>query len=743
MRFHAVLADRYRIERELGHGGMATVYLAHDLKHDRHVALKVLHSELAASLGAERFHREIRLAARLQHPHILTVFDSGEAAGYPWFTMPYVEGESLRDRLNREHQLSLEDAIRIGREVALALEYAHQHGVIHRDIKPENLLLTKDGSTLVADFGIARALGGVDSELTGTGMAIGTPAYMSPEQASGARDVDARTDIYSLGCVLYEMLVGEPPYTGATAQAVIAKLFTEPVPRVRRVRDTVPVPIDQALRKSLAKAPADRFASAAEFAKGITHPAPIQVMAQSVAVLPFLNLSGDPENEYFADGITEDVIAQLSKIRALKVISRTSVMPFKRREHSVQEIGTRLDVAALLDGSVRRARDRVRIVARLVDAETGQHLWVETYDRELTDIFAIQSDVALRIAAALEAELSPDERARLKDHAAAGRSPNPEAYEAYLRGRFHWYQHTPENLDTALRYFQLALQKDPNYALAHGAIADTWGGRTFLGLVAPHEAYPTVRAGVLRAINLDDTIAETHDLVGRLKMWFEWDLESAERAFQRAIQLNSNYADVRVFYAWLLNTTERWEEAKTQVARALELDPLNAFFQWSLGFGLFLQRRYDDAINQFRRTLRMDPSVLLAHAGLWISFHQKNMDEEALREARRYFEALEDLEVTNALTRGSSVGGYPQSMRIAADTLAERFSRTYVPPTRVARLYAYANEGDLAIQWLERGYAERDFEMVYLGIHPSWEHLHSDRRFQDLWRRVKSPIPLT
>jgi eukaryotic-like serine/threonine-protein kinase len=717
---------------------MATVFLGHDLKHDRPIALKVLHPELAAMLGSERFLREIRIAARLTHPYILSLHDSGQVEGLLYYIMPYVAGESLRERLLREKQLSLEDALTTSREVADALSCAHRQGIVHRDLKPENILLS-GGHAVVADFGVARAIGVASGEqLTETGLAVGTPAYMSPEQAAGEA-VDARADIYALGCVLYEMLAGEPPYTGATAQVVIAKRFTEPVPRVRRLRETVPVAVEQALMKALAKAPADRFASAAQFVEAMTHAAGVPLPAQSVAVLPFLNLSGNPENDYFADGITEDVIAQLSKIRALKVISRTSVMPFKKREQSASDISTQLGVATLLEGSVRRARDRVRIVAQLIDAATNRHLWAETYDRELIDIFAIQSDVALRIAVALQAELSPDERASLKDHAAAGPSQNPEAYEAYLKGRFHWYQHTPENLEIALRYFELALQKDPDYALAHGAIADTWGGRTFLGLVAPREAYPAVRAGVLRAIELDDTIAETHDLMGRLQMWFEWDLETAERAFQRAIQLNANYADVRVFYAWLLNTVERWEEAKTQMARALELDPLNAFFQWSLGFGLFLQRRYDDAIDQFRRTLRMDPSVLLAHSGLWISLHQKNMHEEALREARKYFEALEDREVTDAMTSGFAEGGYARSMHLAADTLAERFSQTYVPPTRVARLYAYANESNLAVQWLEKAYAERDFEMVYLGIHPSWDNLRSDPRFQDLLGRVEFP----
>jgi eukaryotic-like serine/threonine-protein kinase len=718
---------------------MATVYLAHDLRHDRFVALKVINPELAASVGRERFLREIRLAARLRHPHILSVHDSGEAAGQLWYSMPWVEGESLRQRLLRERQLPLEDALQIAKDVASALTCAHEHGVIHRDIKPENILLD-GGEAVVTDFGIGKALSTADGEqpLTETGLALGTPAYMSPEQAAGEA-VDGRADIYALGCVLYEMLAGEPPYTGATAQVIIAKRFTEPVPRVRHLRETVPVPVEQSLLKALAKAPADRFSSAAQFAEALTSKAGATVSDQSVAVLPFLNLSGDPDNEYFADGITEDVIAQLSKIRALKVISRTSVMGFKNRERNLRQIGAELGVATLLEGSVRRARDRVRIVAQLIDTATDRHLWAETYDRDLHDVFAIQSDVALRIASALEAELSPDERARLKDHAAFGRARDPEAYEAYLKGRFRWTQHTPESLETALAYFELALKKDPNYALAHGAIADCWGARTFLGLVAPREVYAIVKEGVRKALELDDAIAELHDLLGRLRMWFEWDWPGAEEAYRRSVQLNANYADVRMFYSWYLSAMQRWDEAEYQLGVALQLDPLNPLFHWYRGMMLLLRGRLEEAMAQFQRTLQIDPTYLMAHSGLWVGCHRMGMPEAALAAARKYFEGLMDPEVVDALTDGSAKAGYGEAMRRGADVLADRFSRSYVPPTRVARLYSFAGEKDLALQWLERGYEERDFEIVYLRDQPAWENLRPDPRFTALVQRMGFP----
>lgn len=522
--------------------------------------------------------------------------------------------------------------------------------------------------------------------------------------------------------------------------AILARHALDPVPPLRTLRPAIAEWLERGITKALAKVPAGRFATAAQFAEALSHPTVPAPPVRSIAVLPFLNLGGNLDNEHFVDGITEDVIAQLSRIRALKVISRTSVMSFKKHDLSLREIAKQLDVATVLEGSVRRAGDRVRIVAQLIDAASDQHLWAETYDRELKDVFAIQSDVALRIATALEAELSPDEQARLRDHATAKRSPHPEAYESYLRGRVHWSQHTPESLQTALSYFKLALQRNPNYALAHGAIADTWGTRTFLGLVAPREAYPSFKAGVLRAMELDDTAAEIHDLMGRLRFWYEWDWEGAERAYRRAIQPNENHADVRLCYAWFLSAMQRGEEAKTQLERALKLDPLNAFFQWFVGLKLFLQRRYDEAIDQFRRTLQLDPGFLLARLGLSSALHEGQKHEEALAEAKSYFEALRDVEMLSALARGFGDGGYAGSMRSAAAQLAVRASQTYVPPTQVARLYAYADERDLALHWLEKAHTERDFPMAYVRVDPTWEKLHPDPRLQDLVGRMRFPV---
>lgn len=738
-RLGQALAPRYRLERELGRGGMAIVFLADDLKHGRPVALKVLRPELGLAVGVERFLREIQFAARLTHPNILPLHDSGEVDGLLYYVMPYVTGESLRDRLDRQGQLPVEEALTIIGEVADAITYAHSCGVIHRDLKPENILFAA-GHAVVSDFGIARALGVANrAAVTETGLAVGTPTYMSPEQAGGGGALDGRSDVYALGCVTYEMLAGQPPFTGPTSLAILARHALDPVPPLRTLRPDVAEGLERGILKALAKIPADRFATAVAFVEALSRPVIAAPPVRSIAVLPFLNLGGDPENEYFADGITEDVIAQLSRIRALKVISRTSVMSFKQREVSVQEIASQLAVATVLEGSVRRAGERVRIVAQLIDAASGQHLWAETYDRELKDVFAIQSDVALRIATALEAELSPDEHAGLRDHATAARSPDPDAYESYLRGRVHWSKHTPESLRTALSYFRLALQRDPGFALAHGAVADTWGTQVFLGLVAPRDALPNFRAGVLKAMELDDTAAYIHDLMGRLRFWYEWDWKGAELSYQKAIQLSANHADVRLFYAWFLSAMQRWEEAASHLEQALELDPLNALFQWFAGFGLFLQRRHDEAIAQFRQTLQLDPGFLLARSGLASALHESQQYEAALTESKRYCEALKDREVLDALTRGFSEGGYPGSMAAAAAQLGVRASHTHVPPTQIARFHAYAGERDLALHWLERAHAERDFPMTYVRVDPTWQTLYSDPRLQDLVKRMMFP----
>jgi serine/threonine-protein kinase len=509
-RLKSALADRYSIERELGSGGMATVYLADDLKHHRKVAVKVLRPELAAALGPDRFLREIQLTAQLNHPHILPLLDSGEAESFLYYVMPYVAGESLRQWLERETQLPIDEALRIIQQVAAALEFAHRQAVIHRDIKPENVLL-HEGEAMVADFGIALAVSAAGGKrLTETGVSVGTVEYMSPEQALGEGEPDERSDIYSLGCVLYEMLVGEPPYTGPTAMAVLAKRLSDPVPSARRLRAAIPVPVDAALVRALAKERVDRFGSAREFVEALVAEAGADAEAvKSIAVLPFANLSAEPESEYFSDGITFDIINHLAKISDLKVISRTSIMRYKTTDKPLRRIGEELGVAAIVEGEVQRVGDRVRIGAQLVDARTDEHLWAEQYDRELLDVFAIQTDVAHRVAAALKATLTAAEKERIERRP----TDDSEAYNLYLKGRY-FFDRRGEGLWKGLEYFQQALEIDPDYALAHAGVADCYALLGFYGNLPAGEAWPGAKAAALRALEIDEGLAEAHCSLG-------------------------------------------------------------------------------------------------------------------------------------------------------------------------------------------------------------------------------------
>jgi eukaryotic-like serine/threonine-protein kinase len=742
-RLRTTLAGRYAVERELGRGGMATVYLASDLKHGRQVALKVLRSELGPLLGSDRFTREIGIAATLNHPHILPLYDSGDADGLQYYVMPYIKGESLRQKLARERQLSVDEAIGIVRQAASALDHAHAHGLIHRDIKPENILL-HEGEAMVADFGIAVAPGApAGDRLTATGLMVGTPEYMSPEQAAGERTLDPRSDVYSLACVLYELLAGEPPYTGPTAQSVIAKRFTHPVPSVRRLRPAVPQAVERAVMKALATVPADRFATAAAFAAALSATATAatsttvtttaQPRAASVAVLPFLNLSADPENEFFTDGITEDVIAQLSKIRSLKVISRTSVMPFKKREQSLREIGARLDVATLLEGSVRRAGSRVRIVAQLIDAETDRHLWAETYDRDLTDIFAIQTDVALQIAAALEAELSSEERSRIRKPP----TDDVQAYQLYLLGKHCLVRWTEEGIEQGLKHLEQAIARDPNYALAYATIgfAYTENAIGVAGTLPPDEAFRQAKAAVAKALELDSGLAEAHAVLAHLKVACDYDWTGAEAEYKRAIELDPNSGVAYDSYSLMLSALERYDEAIEMHQRAHELDPLA--HRMDTATMLLRAGRYDEALGSVTRVLEVEPHFALAHATLGWAYLLTGMPDKGITSLEKARSLSPDSTLYLAqLGQAFARVGRTEEAREVLQQLDRLSSQRYVSPYHMAYVYTGLGEHDRAMDFLERAYQERAGGIF--GVRGSFlfAPLRGHPRFQALLRKM-------
>ena len=563
-RVQAAVSERYQLEREIGRGGMATVYVAQDRKHHRPVALKVLHPHLAVNLGPERFLREIQIAARLQHPHIVPLYDSGQAGDLLYYVMPFVEGESLRQRLQREKQLPLEDALQIGRAVASALDYAHRHQVVHRDIKPENVML-HEGEAVVTDFGIAKAVSAAAADtLTQTGATVGTPAYMSPEQAGGEAELDGRSDVYSLGCLLYEMLSGRTPFTGPTAQAIIAQCFTEPVPPLRASRDTVPEWVEQAVTKSLAKAAGDRFATAAQFAQALgsgtgisTPPGPAATApaVKSIAVLPFADMSPQRDQEYFCEGMAEELINALMKIGQLHIASRTSAFAFKGKNEDIGEIGRKLKVGTVLEGSVRKAGNRLRITAQLINVADGYHLWSERYDRDMEDVFAIQEEIAGNIVKALRVVLSEDEKRAIEKAPTA----NVQAYECYLRGRQFFHQWRRKGVEYARRMFERAIEIDPNYALAYAGIADCCSFiYTYWDASAAHLEQADTASR--KALELDPESAEAHTSRG-LALAFTERYEEAEQAFGTAIRLNP-----KLFEAHYFQARARYQQGKLELA---------------------------------------------------------------------------------------------------------------------------------------------------------------------------------
>jgi serine/threonine protein kinase/Tfp pilus assembly protein PilF len=576
-RLERALADKYTIERELGRGGMATVYLAHDLKHDRTVALKVLHSELSSSLGPDRFLREIKVAARLNHPHILPLHDSGEADGFLFYVMPYVEGESLRARLNRVGKLPLEDALHVARAVAGALDYAHRQRVVHRDIKPENIML-HEGEATVMDFGIAKAVSvSAGDTLTQTGMMVGTPAYVSPEQAVGEAEIDGRSDQYSLACMLYEMLSGSKAFTGATAQAVLSKRFSDAVPSLRKIDPAVPDEIDMAVSKALSKDPRERFDTSGEFAKALIWPkvaTPADQPAvkpaaapKSIAVLPFADMSAERENGYFTDGMAEEIINALTTIKALRVASRTSSFAFKATTEDIRQVGKKLDVATVLEGSVRKAGNKLRITAQLVNVADGYQLWSQRYDRDLEDVFAIQDEIAQSIVKALRVILSEDEKRAIERVPTA----NVEAYDCYLRGRQYFHQFQKQSLEFARQMFAKAIEIDPTYALAYAGLADSCSV-LYTNFDASEANLSNAETASRRALELDPGLAEAHVARG-MAVSLHGRHADAEGEFETAMKLNPQLFDAAYMYGRALTAQGKHEKALMMFERAAELRP--------------------------------------------------------------------------------------------------------------------------------------------------------------------------
>ncbi len=724
------LHTAYRVERELGSGGMATVYLAEDVKHRRQVAVKVLHPELSAAIGAERFAREIEIIARLTHPHILMLIDSGEADGYLYYVMPFVDGETLGDRLKRDGKLPVREAIRIMDQVASALSHAHAQGVIHRDVKPANILLAGD-QAIVADFGIARAVEAAGGpKLTGTGMAVGTPAYMSPEQAFDHGTVDARTDVYAMGCVLFEMIAGRPPYESSTAMALFAKHATERTPSLQQLDPAVPLYVDRAVSRALAKSAADRFESPRAFVETLLSQATVApVGRRRIAVLPPVSIGNDPDRQYLVLGLHEALISQIGR-GDLAVLARTSVLQYEGGEHRAREICRDLAVEAVVESSIFCVGEALNVQARLVDGATEESLWSGSYDGDLGGVLSLYRDTTSSVAAEIHGALGSKIDSRPERP-----SVDPVAYEKYMRGRVYQQSFNPADLDRAMQYFQAALEIQPDYAPAQAGIALTLASKVVLGIVPADEYGPKWLEAAERAVEFDRDHGEAHQALAQAHTWYDWDWPAAERAYKRAIELDPDEPQARIFYSHFLASLHRAQESDEQIARAVEIDPYNPFTQLLRGIQRGLTGRHPEAIEQLEV---VPPNPLRSFALSWQYFALGDL-AEGLTHYRNYFELLGDQQVASAL--GDDGVGPQAAMVRGAEILVERSREMFVKPNNMVHLFSWGGEIDRAAEWMQRSYDMRDHEVVYMSCMTTSEGLRTDSRFQDILRQMNLPLP--
>lgn len=773
----------YEILSPIGAGGMGEVLKAKDTRLKRTVAVKVLPTHLSSDAERRgRFEREARAASALNHPNITTVYDIGEDEGTHYIVMELVEGKTFRE-LMEDAPLSTEKMLPLATQIAEGLSTAHAAGIVHRDLKPENLMVREDGLVKILDFGLAKLMpesSDVDSETatvtraTQQGVVMGTVQYMSPEQASN-RPLDFRSDQFSLGSILYEMATGNLAFKKDTLPQTLAAIIDEDPEPLRKLNENIPAELEAIVERCMAKDPGERYESTGDLARELkTVPETpsawrarrkflwaaagllVAVLAltlgpnlirlwdqisssatsapiESIAVLPLQNLSGDPEQEYFTDGMTEALITDLAKIGALKVISRSSTMRYKGTDKPLAEIASELNVDVVVEGSAQRVGDSVRIMAQLIDPETEQALWAESYERDLENILMLQSEVAQAIAGEVQVALTPEETKRL----ASVRPVNPDAHEAYLKGQFHRRNMGPGDLETALQYYELALEKDPDYAPAHAGTASLWATLSQHGLVPPAEANPKAKAAALRAVELDSNLAAAHSALASVRGWGEWDWEGADESYRRAVELNPN--EPRPGYSHFLNIMKRPDEAMAQIERAVELDPLNPNIQAFYSIDFLFARRYDEAIAQAQKALRTAPNHIVARFALLWGYHGKGMYEEHLEAMKALYAMMGLKEVEDALTRGYAEDGYQGAMNLAAEALAAIVEKSLAfVPFETAIAYIFAGSNDRALEWLERSFESHDPNMPYLGL-PVFDNLRDDPRFKDLLRRMNLP----
>ncbi len=777
----------YEILAPLGAGGMGEVYRARDTRLGREVAVKVLPAAFSADPDRlRRFEQEARAASALNHPNILTVHDVGTHDGVPYVVTELLEGETLRECLS-DGALFFRRAVDYAIQVAHGLAAAHEKGIVHRDLKPENVFVTTDGRVKILDFGLAKLMQPDTSAegatkaptLTEPGVVLGTVGYMSPEQVRG-QAADHRSDIFSFGAMLYEMLTGRRAFRGASAVETLNAILKEE-PSELPPREISPA-LDHVVRRCLEKGRHERFQSARDLAfalqevvgpaSGVLSPPARRwrsrlgwlgvgavalltallagnvgglrwrilgrgagVPIQSLAVLPLENLSHDPQQEYFADGMTEELIADISQIRALRVISRTSVMEYKGAKKPLPEIARALNVDALVEGSVLRSGDRVRITAQLIEAKSDRHLWAKSYERDLRDVLSLQSEVARAIAREIQVKLTPQEQARLE----TSHPIDAKALEAYLQGRLFLEEQSEEGLKKAFDSFQKALQIEPDYAGAYSGLASYYAILPFHSQFSPAQVFPQARAAAQRAVELDENLAEAHASLAYIRAYYEWDWAAAQREFRRAIELRPSYADAHFSYSRFLAASGRPEEALAEIRRARELDPMESSLRANTALLSYFGGRYDQALEELLELRRLEPKLPLVHWGIGLVHEQKRSYGEAIASLQQATSLSPSLNFKSSLGHAFALAGRRDEARAILGEITERSKRAYVPSYFSALVYAGLEDKDRAFEWLERAYQERSTVLAYLQLDPRLANLRSDPRFSDLLRRVGRP----
>ena len=733
----------YQIVSQLGAGGMGVVYQAHDPRLDRSVAIKLLPPDLTRDETAkQRFLQEAKAASALDHPNICNIHEINETDdGQLYLVMAHYEGETLKERIARA-PLNLNDAIDIATQVGEGLAKAHAAGIVHRDIKPANLMVTTDGTVKILDFGLAKLAG--SEGVTQTGTTVGTVAYMSPEQARG-QEVDHRTDIWSLGVVLYEMLAGTPPFQAENLAAVVHAIVNADLPPLSGAHSSAQSTLARALSKDRTQrhgAVVDLLNELRSLRSGLdapTVPAPTKADVPSIAVLPFTNMSADPEQDYFCDGLAEELIDALARLEGLRVVGRTSSFQFRGKGHDFTDVGEKLRVKTILEGSVRKAGNRLRINTQLINAEDGYHLWSERYDRDMDDVFVVQDEIAHSVVEKLKVKLL-----RAADTPLVKRpTDNLEAYNLVLQGRYHTFRFIGTAFERALECFTHALALEPTYAQAQAGIALVHTTRAVLSLAAPHTVMPGAKEAALKALALDETVADAHFALACVLHYYEWDWAGAERAYRRALELNPGDTQARVFYSALLADTGRVDESVAEARSAVEHDPLSAHGRAILADMFVMARRFEEAIAEARAGIGLDPSYYLFYQALALGLVGLDRRDEAVKVSKQGVDVAPDNPL--ALTQlGWALGcaGLRQEALTILENLERRRSRDYVGGGLLAWVCVGLGDHDQAISWLERAAEERDGLMA---AHPKnllvFDPLRSDPRFQALLKKMNFPAP--